>query len=213
MAAPYAGDSNIGTLQEASMYRLSDSLVRQEALGTALKLKGVTLSDYYMCHNYFRDTAEWWVCRAAEMAADYGLVTRANLSFRPHDTLTLAESLGITMNSLGISLSTTSTATVPGNIPAWQKRLILTLEEQEIPLNVRDDNGTIIALSDTRIGSGYDMSHRLTRGQFFQVVVALLHYSENQNPLAHCTVYNDGCNDCTSNVETTQCTERQCFWK
>ncbi len=182
------------------MYRLSDELIRQEALGVALRLKGADLSDSYMCQNYFRDTFEWWVCRAAERAADFGLVTRANLYFRPHDTLTLAEGLGIILNSLAISHSSTSTTTIPGTLPAWQKRLILTIQEQQISLDVRDSSGRSIAFYDPRLGSdssGFNMSHRLTRGEFFQIVIALLHYSENQDPLAHCTVYNDGCNDCS----------------
>lgn len=199
MAAPYAG-SSLDTVQESSMYRLSDELIRQEALGVALRLKGADLSDSYMCQNYFRDTFEWWVCRAAERAADFGLVTRANLYFRPHDTLTLAEGLGITLNSLAISHSSTSTTTIPGTLPAWQKRLILTIQEQQISLDVRDSSGRSIAFYDPRLGSdssGFNMSHRLTRGEFFQIVIALLHYSENQDPLAHCTVYNDGCNDCS----------------
>lgn len=141
MAAPYAGNTSLDIVQESSMYRLSDELIRQEALGVALRLKGANLSDSYKCQNYFRDTSEWWVCRAAERAADFGLVTRANLYFRPHDTLTLAESLGIILNSLAISHSSTSTATISGTLPAWQKRLILTIQEQQITLNVRDDNG------------------------------------------------------------------------
>lgn len=197
------------------MYRLSDAVIRQEVLGTALKLKSISLPDSYICRNYFYDISEWWVCRAAELAADYDIITRANLSFRPHDQLTLAEALGITLKALDISLSTTPTASISGSLPAWQKRLILTIQEKQISMDVRDESGSSIAFYDTRIGdaSGFEMSHTLTRGQFFQLVLALLNYSESQNPLAYCTVYNDGCNDCTSNMEVTQCTERQCFWK
>lgn len=71
------------------MYRLNDFIIRQEVLGMALKLKGITLPDSYFCRNYYQDTAEWWVCRAAELSADNDIVTRANLHFRPHDSLTL----------------------------------------------------------------------------------------------------------------------------
>jgi hypothetical protein len=70
------------------------------------------------------------------------------------------------MNALDITLSKTSTDSIPGNLPAWQKRLILTIQEEKIALNVRDVNGRGIAVYDARIGatiSGYDMSHRLTR--------------------------------------------------
>ncbi len=143
-------------------------------------------------------------------------MTRANLNFRPRDTLTLAESLGIVMKALDISLSTTSTTTIAGNLPAWHKRIILTIQEKQIALDVRDDNGRVIALYDARVGagiSGFDMSHRLTRGQFFQVAVALLNYVEDENPTAHCATYTDGCNECSNDGSTTTCTERACIWQ
>jgi len=57
------------------------------------------------------------------------------------------------------------------------------------------------------------MSHRLTRGQFFQIVVALLDYQESSDPIAHCTVYNDGCNDCVRGDEGVACTKRACIWQ
>lgn len=57
------------------------------------------------------------------------------------------------------------------------------------------------------------MSHRLTRGQFFQILTAFLAYRDNLNPVAHCTVYNDGCNDCTVINGVPACTERACFWQ
>lgn len=90
--SPYSTSSSLA-VQEAGMYRLSDALIRQEALGVAIKLKSIALPDAYFCRFYFLDTPEWWVCRAAEIAADYGIVTRANATFRPYDTITLAEGL------------------------------------------------------------------------------------------------------------------------
>jgi hypothetical protein len=77
------------------------------------------------------------VCRAAELSADSGIVTRANLYFRPRDTLTLAEALGISLKALNIQLSEALRNTEPD----WQKRLILTLQENKISLDVRDSNG------------------------------------------------------------------------
>lgn len=81
------------------------------------------------------------MCRAAELSADYGIVTRANLYFRPRDFLTLGEAMGIAIKALNITLSNTSTDTISGPLPAWQKRLILTVQEKQIALNVRDENG------------------------------------------------------------------------
>lgn len=57
------------------------------------------------------------------------------------------------------------------------------------------------------------MSHRLTRGQFFQILTAFLNYKDNLDPTAHCSVYNDGCNDCTRVNGVSVCTERACFWQ
>lgn len=57
------------------------------------------------------------------------------------------------------------------------------------------------------------MSHRLTRGEFFQILTAFLDYKDNTDPTAHCTVYNDGCNDCTRVNGVSACTERACFWQ
>lgn len=81
------------------------------------------------------------MCRAAELSADYGIVTRANLYFRPRDFLTLGEAMGIVIKALDIPLSNTSTSTIAGSFPTWQKRLILTIQESQITMNVRDDNG------------------------------------------------------------------------
>lgn len=137
--APSYGVNTTSDIQESAMYRLSDELIRQEALGIALKLKGVTLSDAYICRNYFTDTKEWWVCRSAEISADHDIVTRANLTFRPHDSLTLAEGLAVAMKALGIQISTASTTHIPGNLPIWQKRILVTIEEKGIAMDIRDN--------------------------------------------------------------------------
>lgn len=119
-------------VQETAMYRLSDPLVRQEALGIIVKMANLYLPSSYSCRGYFNDTPEWWVCRAAEVSADNGIVSRANTKFRPRDTLTFAESFGLLVKALNIELSAKSTSTISGNIPDWQKRLILTSGEQDI---------------------------------------------------------------------------------
>lgn len=158
--------------QEARLYRLDDSLVRQEALGIIAKMANLYLPSTYSCRGYFTDTPEWWVCRAAEVSADNGIVSRANTKFRPRDTLTLAESLGLLVKALNIPLSTASTSTVAGNKPDWQKRIILTLREQNIGYvyEINTDNpygdSSFHSFSwdgyDGR-GIGLDFSHRLSR--------------------------------------------------
>lgn len=100
------------------------------------------------------------MCRAAEIAADNYLITRVNSSFRPHDALTVAEALGITIKTLNIPLSSTDTNTLTGHLPNWQKRLILTLVENNITLIV-----------GTKIGPDFNLSRKITRGEFFEIVV------------------------------------------
>lgn len=124
--------------------------------------------------------------------------------------------MGIVVKALNMSLSTTSSDSISGTLPAWQKRLILTIQEKQITLNIRDAAGRSIALYDPRVGStlsGFNMSHQMTRGEFFQLVVAFLDYQDNADPVAHCTVYNDGCNDCVRGDEGVACTKRACIWQ
>jgi hypothetical protein len=128
-----AGDSD---LQETSLYRLDNALLRQEALGIALKLKNIHLPEEYACLNYFGDTKESWVCRAAELAADNHIISRINTLFRPRDTLTVAEAIGIAIKTLDIPLSTSDTSAIKSAMPAWQKRILLTLSENNISLYV-----------------------------------------------------------------------------
>lgn len=76
-------------------YRLSDSLLRQEAVGTVGKVTGVvpnTPIASYTCKNLFSDTKEAWVCRAAELAREAGLVS-PNPTFRPQDKLSRFEAV------------------------------------------------------------------------------------------------------------------------
>lgn len=104
--------SPISDIQEAGMYRLYDTIIRQEALGITLKLAKFTLPDKYNCRNYFTDAREWWVCRVAEVSADNRIVSRENLRFRPQDVVTLAESLGILVMSTNIPRSNISNDTI-----------------------------------------------------------------------------------------------------
>lgn len=54
----YSTITKNSALQEASLYGLNNTLIRQEAIGIALKLRNITLPDGYTCNNYFRDTNE-----------------------------------------------------------------------------------------------------------------------------------------------------------
>ena len=61
------------------------------------------MPDSYYCKNYFSDVKynanNNWICRAVELAADDGIISRANTKARPQDSITKAEALGAVINS------------------------------------------------------------------------------------------------------------------
>lgn len=62
----------------------------------ALKMKGVTLPENYTCKKYFADaTKNDWICRAVELAADNGIITKSNKYANPGKSITRAEALAI----------------------------------------------------------------------------------------------------------------------
>lgn len=116
-------------------YRFGDKILRQEIVAIALKMKGVELPTDYTCKKYFSDITEnGWVCRAVELAADNGIISRSNAKFRPTDFVTRAEALAmlsgvvclprITTREYGFLESTyPELATQHNNKNDWQKVL------------------------------------------------------------------------------------------
>ncbi len=80
-------------------YRLDNTITRAEVIGMALKIKWITLPNNYICKNYFIDApynpSNNWICRAVELAADNGIITRGNTKARPQDSITRAEALAM----------------------------------------------------------------------------------------------------------------------
>lgn len=98
--ATFLAEQGIITTQSSTKwYRLDDTITRAEAIGIALKIKWITLPNNYTCKNYFIDApynpSNNWICRAVELAADDGIISRANTRARPQDSITRAEVLGI----------------------------------------------------------------------------------------------------------------------
>ncbi|MCB9807273.1 hypothetical protein H6768_05345 [Candidatus Peribacteria bacterium] len=91
-------------------YRLDDTITRQEVIGMTLKLKGVALPSNYTCKGYFTDaifassSPDAWVCRAVELAADRGLITRDSATTRPRDKITKAEALALAWKGSGMDI-------------------------------------------------------------------------------------------------------------
>ncbi len=109
--ANFLAEKNIITKQiYETKYRLDDSITRAEVVGIALKLRGTRLPESYTCKNYFSDVKfvpfsnDQWICRAVELAADAGLVSRTNTKFRPQDEITRAEALAVIMQAYNLSL-------------------------------------------------------------------------------------------------------------
>lgn len=107
--ATFLADQNIIVKQTAeSKYRLDDTITRAEVVGMALKIKSTTLPESYSCKNYFSDVKydakNNWVCRAMEIGADGGIISKSNIRGRPSDIVTRAEALAMVVKVSGIEL-------------------------------------------------------------------------------------------------------------
>lgn len=91
---------------ELQKYRLENTITRAELIWISLKVAGIALPNVYTCKNYYWDVStnypNNWACRAIEIAADNGIVTRENFYFRPNDNITKAEALWILMKAKNI---------------------------------------------------------------------------------------------------------------
>ena len=112
--ANYLAQGNIVVDQSSdpTKYRLDDSILRQEIIGMMMKShKGPFLLQDYVCKGYYSDAIfnpqhrDAWVCRAAEMAADVGIISRENKRLRPRDSVTRAEALAMIVKTSGMELN------------------------------------------------------------------------------------------------------------
>lgn len=100
-----AGKWIITSQSTTAGYRLDDTITRAEVAGIALKLRGTTLPEGYICKRYFWDVIRNdWVCRAVELATDAGIVSRTNRVFRSQERITRAEALSMIVRASKISL-------------------------------------------------------------------------------------------------------------
>lgn len=145
-------------------YRLADNLLRQEAVGTAAKIRGVlnVSIEAYVCTNHFSDVnastgyiaslGKGWVCRAAELAANAGITNAANATFRPADKLTRFEALVFALRAADL-------------IPSAGL-------SQSAIIQIGVDNGVITS------SVGFNANAAATRGEFFQYTVRALDAAE-----------------------------------
>lgn len=153
-------DANIIVDQRSTpdKYRLDDSISRQEVIGMTLKLKGIALPNNYVCKGYFTDAIfakthpDAWVCRAVELAADRGIITRESPTTRPSDKITKAEALAIAWKGSGMSIDThedeDGTFYDSSDKPseAWQENLLQTAFEAGVITPTRDTSSGILKL-------------------------------------------------------------------
>ncbi len=82
-----------------------------------------------------------WICRAVELAADAGFVTRANTTFRPQDKVTRAEAFSMIYKASGNTLDipekmTVGNVAIDKDIAYWQQELffkITSIDRINIP--------------------------------------------------------------------------------
>ena len=173
-------DANIIVDQRTNpaAYRLDDTITRQEVIGMTLKLKGIALPNNYACKGYFTDAifskthADSWVCRAVELAADRGLITRDSAKTRPSDKITKAEALALAWKGSGLSIENhddeDGTFYDSSDKPAekWQENLLQTALEAGVITIDQDASSGVLKLL-------WKHNDAATRKQVFAIIATL----------------------------------------
>jgi hypothetical protein len=114
---------------EAS-YNLTSNVLRQEVIGMAIKLAGITLPTDYVCKNIFRDVSAAkpnnWACRSVEIGVERGIVSGTNKNFNPESNITRAEALAILMNAAGIKTQESTVSKYTDVTVPWQINIVNT---------------------------------------------------------------------------------------
>ncbi len=129
--ADILADFGIITKKETlAEYRLDNNVLRQEVIGMAIKLAGITPPAEYTCKNTFRDVSAVkpnnWVCRAVEMGVENGIVSGANKNFNPESNITRAEALAILMKAAGIKIQEWENSKYADVTVSWQINIVNT---------------------------------------------------------------------------------------
>lgn len=191
--------------EAVELYRLDDPMLRQELVGTALKLAGVDLPKEYACRGYFTDanfapsSTDAWVCRAFELGADNSFVTRANKTTRPRDKVTRAEALAIIVQAGKVPLAPDNYSTnwlKAQGYADWQTKLLSSLTDCRIynhGVSCEDGKDGNIAMGNFR------PNEPATRADVFEFMMYTQKMREEQSRI--CSEYFDIFLD--GNVETS----------
>ncbi len=129
-ASAIAGKWIIQKRSNLDDYNVKSFVLRQEIIAIAVKIKWLQLPDDYICRKFYRDVTSIkpnnWVCRTAEIWADYWLVSKQNKDFNPESNVTRVEALAILFNAFDIQYKNFSTSwyTFTSDISEWQKPVL-----------------------------------------------------------------------------------------
>ncbi len=136
-------------------------------------MNGAQLPDKFRCRGYFTDAAQNdWVCRAAELAADNGLITRSNTTFRPMSFVTRAESLSILMQAAGIKITSSGTDWVTDIMDQARAMKIISAQESDGQSKITREEAFSIA---HRILKSQDTTQK--SGQYVRYISPIAGYS------------------------------------
>ena len=143
-------------------YRLNSDVLRQEVVGMAAKVGKFNLPEGYTCRSIFSDVTSakpnTWACRAIEIAADNGVVSKLNKTFRPESNITRAEALAILLKAAGIEVNTWSTSSFSDVTVEWQMNVI----------------NTALSYGFIDAGTNFNPNKNATRGEIFNMAKRIL---------------------------------------
>lgn len=108
-----------------SLYRLSESLLRQEAVAFAMKLSSTYVPESYTCRWIFWDVSarrpNSWACRTIENALEKWIITQDGGNyFKPEESPSLAEAVSMLLRASNIKIQQYS----GGEFEPWQTNVI-----------------------------------------------------------------------------------------
>jgi hypothetical protein len=133
----------VNSAEDPTKYRLDDKITRSETVWVALKVWEIQLPEKYFCKNYFKDVAynalNNWVCRAIEIASDYGIISRKNGTARPEDPISRSEALAVIMLAGKISYpKNINRGNYPRHMKQWQVDIVEAAYNYGIILSAQD---------------------------------------------------------------------------
>lgn len=123
--------ANLGYIDKKSsqsLYRLSESLLRQEAVAFAMRFSNNYVPESYTCRGIFWDVSarrpNSWACRTIENALERWIITQDGGNyFQPEANLTLVEAVSMLLRASNIKIQQYS----GGEFEPWQTNVIGTV--------------------------------------------------------------------------------------